>query len=635
MANHYNLSTIPGDVAGPSALAALNNTIAQVEYALNELADVVSITNAKSAIVRQQVPIASSVQVGDLVYYDTTDALFKPALAALLALPGHQGESVEAPESRVEGMIINKDTANNTGTLLQGGYYNSSSCAAGCLGASATAGTYYLSPTTAGKAVKDPGAHLRQPVLTYYGDGKFSLALFCIAHDNHFHASETVDNWSPANADAPTGYPFQYTPNTDLGEISNEVTAIFCAGLLQRAGDGMDFNIVDGVLYSKTEQAGVVIFNHFPFAYGSPVVRNITSTDDSLGVTNKNGLVTLNPSPWVVGAARKSRMALSAIGGRVINFTPVVTGITAGNGITATENTDGSVKLAAQSRVGDPIDAYNLNFNGTTLACDNNNLASYITFPAGRTSASLSISLPVTGITSGANLTAKVWGIVDGVGRPFDVVEQFSAHPSIENPSVSADPVTCSGKLQLAGSSGTLTYAETSGGVMVNGNGSLSARILLPTSNTADVRLLRVGFRLVESASTAESEPETLYDIAGTTVGSGGALAAIPAFTCVYAAGSGLLPCSSTDINTLNKCVGITLESVTSGNTVTYVTDGVLQSPSLLNVSGGRAVYVGPSGGLTNAADYDNWAYVQQVGAAVSDNAIVVGIGSGTARDDA
>ena len=68
------------------------------------------------------------------MYYDTTDALFKPALAALLALPGHQGESVEAPESRVEGMIINKDTANNTGTLLQGGYYNSSSCAAGCLG---------------------------------------------------------------------------------------------------------------------------------------------------------------------------------------------------------------------------------------------------------------------------------------------------------------------------------------------------------------------------------------------------------------------------------------------------------------------------------------------------------------------
>jgi hypothetical protein len=475
---------------------------------------------------------------------------------------------------------------------------------------------------------------LRQPVLSYYGDGKFSLSLFYLSHDNHFHSSEVVDAWSTAGEDAPEGYSFQYTPNADLGEISNETTAVFCAGLLQLPGaqDG-DFTIEDNVLYSKTDTTGVIIFNHFPFAYGSPVVRNVRSTDESLGVTNRNGMVTLNPTPWVVGAARRSRLAVSNIGGRTVNYTPVVTDVTTGNGITVTHNTDGSVKLSASDRVGEPIDAYNLNFNGTTLASDDN-LNTYITFPASRTSASLAISLPLTGISSGANLTAKVWGIVQGTGQTFNVVEQFSAHPSNDNPSVLDAPASSSFSLPLTGTSGALTYAETSGGVVVTGNGSLSAKILLPAAPNADVRLVRAGFRLVESASSTSDTPAPLDDIVGTVIGSGAALTALPAFTCVYAvSGGGLRACSSTDINTLNKCVGVTIETVSSGAIATYVTDGVLQSPAL-SISGGGAVYVGPSGGLTNSADYENWAYVQQAGLAVADGAIVVNIKNGTAGNE-
>lgn len=636
MADTYNIAKIPSNVTGAGALAVLNNALEQVETALNELAGTVQTQNSKSAIIRQQVPIAADVNIGDLVYYDPAEAVFKRALASLLPTPGRQGESVESPEARVEGMIVLKtDTAGNTGTLLQGGFYKDVNCANQCLGSSATAGIYYLSPVNPGKATKDPGEHLRQPLLSYYGDGKFSLSLFHMAHDNHFHASQVIDAWVSTDDNDPAGYYFKYTAPTDLGEISEQTTTVFSDGELQTVTSGASFHIEDNMLFSKTNTAGVVLFNHFPFAYGSPVVRNVTSTDASLVVTNRNGLVTLNPSPWVVGAARRSRVALSAISGRTINYTPVITEVNAGNGITVTHNTDGSVQVHASDRVGEPIDAYNLNFNGTTLA-STDNITSYITFPAGRTSASLAISLPVTGVSADSALTAKVWGIVDGVGATFEVTEKFTPHPSVDTPVIANTTVSSTTSLNLTGSSGNIAYAETPDGVPVTGEGSLVAKILLPSTAAADIKLLRVGFRLVDTGVDSGSSASPLTAISGSTVHSGTAATAIPAQTCVYTTPNGKVrACSSTDINTLNKCVGITLEAADANATVEYVTDGVLQTVNDLNVSGGQAVFVGASGGLVTAPQYgDSWAYVQQVGMALSNNAIVVNIKDGTTSND-
>lgn len=82
-------------------------------------------------------------------------------------------------------MAVNGATA----TILCGGIYKDGAVADACLGVNALAGTYYLSPDTPGKAVLDPGQNLRQPVLQYMGDGKFSLSCFYLAHDGHQHAS--------------------------------------------------------------------------------------------------------------------------------------------------------------------------------------------------------------------------------------------------------------------------------------------------------------------------------------------------------------------------------------------------------------------------------------------------------------
>lgn len=91
-----------------------------------------------------------------------------------------------------------------TATILCGGIYKDGAVADACLGTNAEPGTYYLSPAVAGKAVLDPGQQLRQPVLQYMGDGKFSLSCFYLAHDGHQHATVRLQpsHWTQdTNAD--------------------------------------------------------------------------------------------------------------------------------------------------------------------------------------------------------------------------------------------------------------------------------------------------------------------------------------------------------------------------------------------------------------------------------------------------
>lgn len=81
---------------------------------------------------------------------------------------------------------------------MRSGYYESAAITA-TIGTGAEAGIYYLSPTNAGKATKTPGWNLRQPCLSYYGDGKFSLFTHYLAHDNHHHTSLVIGDWQAAS----------------------------------------------------------------------------------------------------------------------------------------------------------------------------------------------------------------------------------------------------------------------------------------------------------------------------------------------------------------------------------------------------------------------------------------------------
>ena len=108
-----------------AAVSILDNSLSYIQDALNEMSGTISEANSKNAIIRHGVPIGEGVFAGSLVYYnsDPYHACFEPALAELEAIPGDQGQSIESPKARVEGIIIRIDNSGATGTLLCGGYY--------------------------------------------------------------------------------------------------------------------------------------------------------------------------------------------------------------------------------------------------------------------------------------------------------------------------------------------------------------------------------------------------------------------------------------------------------------------------------------------------------------------------------
>lgn len=636
----YNLTRIVGGVSGEAVLPALNAPIDDIELALNSLSSRIGNMNNKSAIIRQYVPIAEGVTPGMLVYYDTELSRFAPAIAKLMAQPGSQGQSIEHPSSRVEGLIISIDSSGVTGTMLTGGAYESAAVAQACLGSAAVAGTYYLSPTTAGKAVLDPGQHLRQAVLSYYGDGKLNLNMFYMAHDNHFHSSAVLTGtWLPVTAmedtsiTIPTGATFFYNgvgdPNlADVGELSDETTLVVHNGVI--ITPGTSFVISQGYLWSKEllipASGEVTIFNHFPYAYNSPVVRSVTSAPgSSVTIKNKNGRVTIKPSDFISGAVANSALAVSAISGNRILYTPVVTGLGAGPGIQLSRATDGSVTVAASNLVGNPIDAYNVNHNGTLISSDG--LFQYFTFPSGRSS-ELVMSLPVQDVAAGAEMQATVWGSCVGTGSSFNVNMYFVPQPLS---SIPADMPTAPDKtstLVISGASGKITYGETQHAIPFSGDGMLVAVVSIQSPPITDIKLLRMGFKL--DIISAPDVADSGAPIEGITamIGSLASGYSSTKYDLVYVVSDRLSLCNSSNALTGNRCVGVAMDSVSVGQPLTYVMAGIIQDVGF-GFTAGKAVYVGLDGRMTQdegLANNPSVKYVQKIGMALTPAIVQIGI---------
>ena len=163
--------TVPKITDGPASAGTFNTPLEYIETALNKLqSDTLSI---QQAILQWQVPIASDVTAGDLVYYNSEagHGCYQKAFAA--SYSNSQGQLMQAASCHVEGLIIAKSATENSATLLRGGYFQDN-VINGVIGTGATAGTYYLS-SQPGKATLTPGWSIRIPVISYYGDGKFSI----------------------------------------------------------------------------------------------------------------------------------------------------------------------------------------------------------------------------------------------------------------------------------------------------------------------------------------------------------------------------------------------------------------------------------------------------------------------------
>lgn len=657
----YTVPLISGQTAASNeaAVGLLDNSLGYIENALNDISGRLAEAGSKNAIIRHDVPVGDNVAAGTLVYFNTDTSLFEPALAELDALPGEQGESIESPKARVEGLILRVDNSEATGTMLCGGYYEDAAVIQSCLGAEATAGVYYLSPTTAGKATLDTHGLLRQPVLSYYGNGKFSLSLFYLAHDNHFHTTGVLTSqWSAAGSDAPSNALWEYDVPTlmadqYIGEISPVTTAVFWNGVLQPVSDTSNtswtFAIANGKLYSRSASApatgSVTIFNHFPFAYNSSVVRSIISSNENmLSVDDANGVVTLTPYDFVGAGSTPSAMAISAIVGGTVSYTPVVSGVAGGPGISVSRSLDGIVTVSQSTLIGDQIDAYSIQHNGSTLITDG--VLQFITFPAGRSSEFV-MFLPVTDVPEGIVLQANAWGTLYGPSTSLEVIGYFIEQPTSSNTTLLPNTADTSNActMSFSGASGELSYAEIAiSGCTITAPGMLVARVR-PSANppSSNIQLLRVGFKLT-IAQTSSAVATTPTDNEGMVTAELTAAEAILAGQAVYINASGnLAVCRADTLSNAGRCVGIAFNSGSAGTAITYIISGIATAAlaSGTTLITGAPVYIAADGtlvGLATETDvsgfYEHAQFLQRVGTAVTSNLVQVHIDPAVTRGE-
>lgn len=645
----------PGD-ASRTAREQINNRLNTIQSDLNDLATRISQTTGKNALIRQYAPLSADAFTGALVYYDTTTHVFTPALARLLGIPGDQGQSIEAECARVEGIVLSKytDNSNNVvGTLLLGGSWQddvSQGCPVltGALGVSAAAipGVYYLSDTSAGQCTSNPGVHLRQPLISNHGNGSFSLSIFYMAHDNHFHGScelagtwVSVANRLPDGVSAPSGAVFWYDGNADpyyigIGELSAETTAVFYEGVLQRSSD--NFVVAYGYLWytgtTAPESYSVSIFNHYPFAYGSPVMRSIESANDALTVTANNGRVVLHANDFVSGSMARNAVAVSAISGNTVQFTPVVSGLAAGPGISLNSEVNGTVTVSSSRYVNVPLDAYSIFHKGTNIVCDDDFL--YVSFPANRVS-SLVMSLPVTDVPDSTALRAYAYCCGLGSGGTFSVNFFWLPQPAITAPGVLSHTPLASTTLAFAGSySDTVTYAETPVGADISGSGQLYARIAITNAPQTEVRLMRVGFKL-EVVDASETTPEVMDVVSvNAIINTMLAGATIAKYDCLRSVDGRLGICNSGHADMVNQCIGIAIDNGNSGQDVRYLIQGIIENTGF-SFTPGAPIYISPYGTMTQTdpSTDSGAAYIQRIGVALTSSIVQIDISTGIIKE--
>lgn len=640
MANTYKTYSIPRVTADAyteeEALDRFNSPIASIETALDDLSGRLERAGGRCAVIYEHVPLSDTCFVGALVYYDAESARFAPAVAALLPQPGEQGESVEAPSSRVVGMVVRLDTdmAAVHGAILCGGYWDDQNAVRACAGEDATPGTYYLSSSAPGRAVTADklGGALRQGMFTYMGNGKLLFGLHYLAHDNHWHASRVAyAGWTsvsvavPESTEVPAGCNYWYDESADtaadeagysrLGALQERTTAVFHNGLLQLPGQS--FVLSGGYLWysgtSAPEQGSVTIFNSFPFAYGSPVIRDVVSTNDALTVTKRNGTVMLSQNALLDSGTSRSASAIASLSGRRVRYTPVLSGIVARAGVSASVSQDGLVTIWSSSTTEGLRDAYVIDHNGTNRADDG--VFPYVLFPAGRL-ASLTMTLPVTGIGDDVTLRARVWIMAIGRGS-YTTSTRWVPQPS-SGVSVSLSGLgTVTGSL-AGGADDDLSYLETSTYVTLSGSGTLVTRLAVSSAPASDFKVFRLGYRLELVGINEPAQGVTVVEGTGMVAHSGTAASAIAKYTALRATSAGLVPCSASVAGNANECIGISLEAVDSGETLDYVSCGVVQDPGL-GFDAGSAIYIGTGGQLTavDPSENDGVVFMQRVGTAL------------------
>lgn len=467
------------DANATASTATFNAPLTQIQKALNNLDTRIAGLASKSAVIQQGVTLDSDVIIGDVVYFDSKDgACFKKALAKLRGQPGAQGQSVQAPSSRVQGIVIDKAQTGSTGTLLRCGYYQGFSLDGSIQESSDTAGLYYLSPRVAGKITKNPGWNMRQPCISFYGADRFSMITNYLAHDNHHHTYVQLTSSNGIWA----------VPIDRTGQISSQTSVIVYNGKVALPSE---FSISSSSIEWKgsgSAPSKISVFNVIPFAYGDSVVRAIKS--QTLSVDSLKGTYQIDMPAYTSDSVLASS-AIHSIEGTTIKRTPVVSKIEGGPGITAETTVDGTCTVSLKSMYDYPMIAEQMYMNGTQRVATS--LLTYTLFPKGITS-SATISLPVQD-TDGKSLSVSIW--LRSKGDSAGTLTVYFYFIPMDQQNATSIPAAAEATISIgvsSGTSNTLRYTQGSTGRSINRSGTLIAKIQAAPS--ADFYVYQMGFKL-------------------------------------------------------------------------------------------------------------------------------------------
>ena len=221
----------------PVSAGVTNRPTAQLQQNINYIWEVLGASGVGSTIVIRKTAVASSVKVGQPVYFSSVSQVFEQALSAV-ASNTVNGHVVAAESAQVWGVVLQKLSATSADILVSG--YSALNLSEAVTG-TVTAGLYYLSGSTPGKLV-NTRTPVTIPVLRADGNGNvLVLPQFADFIDRHVHykfdlvcapagaytepasgarhvitlADSTLPGWLPAgnpifNGKAPAGAMFGY-----------------------------------------------------------------------------------------------------------------------------------------------------------------------------------------------------------------------------------------------------------------------------------------------------------------------------------------------------------------------------------------------------------------------------------------
>lgn len=265
----------------PANSYTFNKPIEAIESVLNSFNTSINAISSGSSLVVQSVPVSSDCFLGALVYFDTVNKEFSPAIAITDTTNVVNGVLVKSDASAVVGMVIALSGPRIADILVQG-KYSSAACVNNCIG-NGDPGMYYLSDTNAGKASKTYRI-MPQPVFTYLGGPDFVLN---ITHQ----------------------IPYQYAGSVLRGAISG-------SDLIRTTVDNygiLSIGINDWVESGRHKAPYAISDLNGPYYHRTPVVTAVHGIGEISVKTTDTGEVYIADSAYASGKIHASEYNLNGV----------------------------------------------------------------------------------------------------------------------------------------------------------------------------------------------------------------------------------------------------------------------------------------------------------------------------------